>query len=71
MCVNGRVSLLLFRDKSIVSNSIQRIAIYADKVSRADVKTLRSREVVDRIIKAKEAVAHSEKLYPIQIKLAA
>ena len=71
MCVNGRVSLLLLRDKSIVSNSIQRIAIYADKVGRADVKTLRSRGVIDRVVKAEEAVAYGEKLYPIQIKLAA
>lgn len=71
MCVNGRVSSLQLRDKPIVSNSIQRIAIYIEKVTRADFKTLISREVVDRVVKAEEAVAHGEELHPIQIKLAA
>lgn len=46
MRVNGSVSSLLLLDKPIVSSSIQRIAIHADKVTRADVNTLRSREVI-------------------------
>lgn len=54
-----------------MSNSIQRIAVYTDKVTKADVKTLISREVVDRVLKAEEAVAHGEELHLIQIKLAA
>jgi len=70
MCVDGRVSSLLLRDRPIVSNSVQRIAIYTGKATRADVKTLISREVLDRVVKAEEAVAHGEKLHPIQIKLA-
>lgn len=49
MCVNGRVSSPLFHDNPIMSNSIQRAAIYTDKVTRADVKTLTSRELIDRV----------------------
>ncbi len=35
-----------------------------------DVKTPRSREVVDRVAKAEEAVAHGKNLHPNQTKLA-
>ena len=71
MCVNRRVSSLLLRDKLIVSNSIQRIAIYTDKVTRVDVRTLISYEVVDQVVKTEEVVAHGKELHSIQIKLAA
>lgn len=33
MNVNGRILLLLLRDKPIVNDSIQRLAIYTDKVT--------------------------------------
>jgi len=44
---------------------------FADEVARAHVKTLRSREIGDRVIKAEEAVAHREKSHPNQMKLVA
>ncbi len=71
MNVNERVLLLLLRDKLIMSNSIQRLVIYTDKVIRVNVKTLRSHEVIDQVVKAEETVAHDEELHLIQIKLAA
>ncbi len=46
-------------------------AICADEVAREHVKTLRSREIGDRVIKAEEAVAHREKSHPNQMKLVA
>ncbi len=69
MCVNERVSLLSLRDKPEQHHS-KRFAVYADEVARADVKTLRSCEIIDRVVKAEETVAHGKKIHPIQIKLA-
>jgi len=71
MNVNERVLSLLLCDKLIMSNSIQRLVIYTDKVIRVNVKTLRSHEVIDQVVKAEETVAHGEELHLIQIKLAA
>jgi len=71
MNVNERVLSLLLCDKLIMSNSIQRLVIYTDKVIRVNVKTLKSHEVIDQVVKAEETVAHDEELHLIQIKLAA